>query len=66
MRIKKQSMAEQIGLKCSDCQAKQGYSVETCNAHECPLWFFRFGVSPEAYIRRHGKESRRLFNPRNF
>jgi hypothetical protein len=58
-------MAEQIRLKYSDCQTKQGYSVESCNELECHLWLFRFGVSPDAYIRRHGKESSRLFNPQS-
>jgi hypothetical protein len=66
MSIDKQSMGEQIRLKCSDCQAKQGYDVENCNELECPLWFFRFGVAHDAYIRRHGKEARGLFNPKNF
>jgi hypothetical protein len=66
MSIKKQRMGQQVRSKCFQCQEGKGYEVPFCNETDCPLWLFRFGESPDAYIRRHGKESRRLFNPQNF
>lgn len=73
MEIRKQDMGEQIRRHCSLCQLRQGVTlgffeeeIKACSCAGCPLWFFRFGKSPDAYIKEHGEKARELFDREKF
>ena len=61
-------MGHQIGLFCAICCHKKGTSagfcdedIRSCGEADCPLWFFRFGKSPEEYIKDNGEGARDVF-----
>lgn len=66
MKIPKQIMSKQIRLKCLDCAGDNSDEVKFCTCSDCPLWYFRFGIYPKTFIRRHGEKSAVLFNPDAF
>ncbi len=51
-------MGSQIGIYCAICVHRQGTSqgfcdedVKECGETDCPLWYFRSGISPDAFIK---------------
>lgn len=51
--IAKPSMAKAIRAKCMDCSGEQPPEVRECPLMQCPLWPYRFGCNPAAYINRN-------------
>ena len=43
-----------IRAKCLDCSGQSYKEVELCPIPDCPLWPYRFGMSPQR-AKRNGK-----------
>lgn len=44
------TMTKAIRAKCIDCSAGDRAEVRRCPVKSCPLWQWRFGMSPEAAL----------------
>ena len=66
MKSQTQRPLKQIRRQCLNCCCGSPKTVKLCADVDCPLWYFRFGVSPKAYVSRTGKESEQLFDKENF
>lgn len=47
------SYAKAIRQKCLECTCNQSNEVKFCVMTDCPLFPYRFGTSPETYIKRN-------------
>ena len=53
VELEKVSYAKAIRAKCLDCCCGQENEVRHCTALDCPLFPYRFGCAPSAYINRN-------------
>jgi len=42
-----------IKAKCLDCCCGDRREVRDCTAYTCPLFPYRFGMRPDAYMKKH-------------
>ena len=64
--IHKQSPLKQIRRQCVNCCCGSTKTIRFCADTDCPLWLFRFGMSPKAWVRKKGDEHAQLFIKKNF
>ena len=47
------SYTSAIKAKCLDCCCGQRTEVRDCEIYNCPLFPYRFGMSPTSYVKKH-------------
>lgn len=50
------SYAKAIRAKCMDCTCNQANEVKYCTIYDCPLFPYRFGTSPQTFLKNHKDE----------
>jgi len=61
---KRLTRGQAIKAKCLDCSADSTTSVRCCQIIYCPLWLYRFGITPT--LHKQGKSDYRVFIDRDF
>ena len=51
---------------CLDCCCDSLSTIRFCCNNKCDLWFYRFGMRPETFIKRHGLKYSALYLKENF
>ena len=52
----KVSYTKAIRQKCLECCCHSPKMVKYCSSTKCPLWYYRFGVSPNQALKKFGKK----------
>lgn len=55
------SPLKNIRKKCLQCCCGSTKAIKYCSVVDCPLWRFRFGLSPKTALRKYGGK---LLDPR--